>query len=111
MSEGRDRHIEALLGRPEGGERPVVRATDLYVQREPGGAFVFVKRFPDMTPLESVRDYAGERGAEVRIDRNYLNCDVWTLGLLSHPYRVATVWKREESGELAPESKTIEPAD
>ena len=111
MSEGRDRHIEALLGRPEGGERPVVRATDLYEQREPGGAFVFVKRFLEATPVEAVRDFAGERGAEAKIERNYSNCDVWSLGELMHPHRVATVWKKKELGDLDPESKTIEPLE
>ena len=107
--EVRDRHLEAMLGRPEGGTRPEARPTDVYYQAEPGEPFLFVSRWPEAEPLEVVRELAAERGTTPRIVRNLLHCDLWRLEGLTRPYRIATVWRaRDDDGEILPPRDVLE---
>ena len=109
MTEERERHLEALLARPEGGSRPEGRPTDIYYQDEPGEPFLFVSRHPDAEPLAVVRELARERGTTPRIERNLLHCDLWKLEGLDRPYRIATVWRaRDDDGEILPPQNILE---
>ena len=107
--EVRDRHLEAMLGRPEGGRRPAERATDLYRQERPGEPFLFVSRRHGLSPVEAVEELAEAHGTTPRIVRNLLKCDLWRLEDLTQPYRLATVWRApDDAGELPPVIDALE---
>ena len=109
MTEERERHLEALLARPEGGSRPEGRPTDIYYQDEPGAPFLFVSRHPDAEPLAVVRELAAERGTTPRIVRNFWDCDLWRFEGLDRPYRIATVWRAiGGDGKIPPPRDALE---